>query len=365
MSITPGLCIDLETTITSKIPDKIRPKGTKRFETRIIEIGAVNWTSPNEKWGCIVNPIPKTVKLASASELFDYLRQIHQRPTRTINFWSKVLVSRRSLTAEMFKNPESPEVWLERNIKTRASDFVRWHMTGTGPNFVSEETALLELIKFTKNRPWLAHNGNSFDFKVLEGCSLRCGLPIPTNIKKYDTLRIFRKLIPGHESYSQPKLYKALFKRNYNAHVAIDDAKALAELCVYLQNSSSKSETVPDQPKNKVKKSVSDQGQVYRMNLTFGQKQNNSGLRGAPQTKQPHKPQTTLPHKTQTKLPHNPLTIVRRLRGVGPKTVAALALVNIETIGQFKTMYKSNGLAWLKDVLPYGVSWRTISEQLK
>jgi DNA polymerase III epsilon subunit-like protein len=340
MSIVPGLCIDLETTITSKISDKIRPKGTKRFETRIIEIGAVNWKSPQEKWGCIVNPIPKTVKLASASELFDYLRQIHQRPIRTINFWSKVLVSRRSLTAEMFGNPESPEVWLERNIKTRASDFVRWHMTGSGPKFVSEETALLELIKFTKNRAWLAHNGNSFDFKVLEGCSLRCGLPIPPNIKKYDTLRIFRKIIPGQESYSQPKLYKALLKRNYNAHVAIDDAKALAELCVYLQNSSPGPVSDKSQDKIHLKK------HVPRMNLTFVK----------PHTKSPS------PH---IKSPHNSLSVVRRLRGVGPKTVAALALVNIKTIGQFKTMYKNNGIAWLKDVLPYGVSWRTISEQLK
>ena len=55
--IPSGFCIDLETTIASKIPDDIRPPGKKRFETRIIEIGAVHWKDPNKKWGCIVNPL--------------------------------------------------------------------------------------------------------------------------------------------------------------------------------------------------------------------------------------------------------------------------------------------------------------------
>ena len=85
--IPSGFCIDLETTITSKIPDDIRPPGKKRFETRIIEIGAVHWKDPNKKWGCIVNPLPSKVLLESPNDLFDLLRHINQEPDTTLDFW--------------------------------------------------------------------------------------------------------------------------------------------------------------------------------------------------------------------------------------------------------------------------------------
>ena len=55
--IPVGFCVDLETTIAGRIPDNIRPRGKKRFETRIIEIGAVHCKDPQQQFKCLVNPI--------------------------------------------------------------------------------------------------------------------------------------------------------------------------------------------------------------------------------------------------------------------------------------------------------------------
>ena len=209
--IPNGLCVDLETTITSKIPDNIRRSGFKRYETRIIEIGAVSWKNPSIRWGCIVNPISKSIPLQSTKDLFEHLLNIHQNPTRTINFWSRVLVKRKSLNRNMFLYPEDPEVWLARQIDHRTKDFVRWHnQPKLGPAFLSEKTALQQLLTFTRKnntKHWLAHNGNSFDFKVLKGCAERHNLVLPHDIGMTDTLKLFRKYLPGHKSYSQPILY--------------------------------------------------------------------------------------------------------------------------------------------------------------
>ena len=229
-----GLCIDLETTITGRVPDKIRPRGQKRYETRVIEIGAIDWKS-GRHWGCLVNPLKKLFN--TSAELFQHLRDIHQKPDATLDFWSKVLVKRGAITPNMVGG-EPPVVWLARTTANRANDFVRWFRAPeTGPAFVSERAALQGLVAFTRQHErdtWLAHNGKSFDFKVLAGAAERHGLVLPQHIQQVDTLHVFRKAIPGHKSYSQPVLYQAIFGHKYNAHVAIDDAKALARLCKHV-----------------------------------------------------------------------------------------------------------------------------------
>ena len=229
-----GLCIDLETTITGRVPDKIRPRGQKRYETRVIEIGAIDWKS-GRHWGCLVNPLTKPFN--TSTDLFQHLRDIHQKPDATLDFWSKVLVKRGAITPNMVGG-EPPVVWLARTTVNRANDFVRWFRAPeTGPAFVSERVALQGLVAFTRQHErdtWLAHNGKSFDFKVLAGVADRHGLVLPHHIQQVDTLHVFRKAIPGHKSYSQPVLYQAIFGHKYNAHVAIDDAKALARLCKHV-----------------------------------------------------------------------------------------------------------------------------------
>lgn len=346
MTIPNGVCLDLETTITHKIPDHIRPPGQKRYETRIIEIGAVLWHNPNLTYRAIVNPIGKNVKLNTSQDLFQHLRDIHQHPTRTLNFWSRVLVKGKVLTRDMFHQPEDPEVWLARRIDTRVKDFVRWHKyPKTGPTFVSEEKALRGLLSFTEKHTvnaWLAHNGHSFDYKVLQGCAMRCNMTIPKHIQTLDTLKIFRKVVPGLKSYSQPVFYKHVFDRHYNAHIAIDDARALSDLCRHLgHNTVQHISTTPAKNSIHVAKKKS-------MDLTF-------------------------PIKSDRNVSSNHVRIAKKkigtkvtsLKGIGPKTAAALAVLNIVNVQQLCAAYKKNGKEWLKDILPYGARWRIISQSIE
>lgn len=354
-----GFCVDLETTIASKVPDSVRPKGQKRFETRIIEIGAVHVAKQSLKWGCIVNPLPKDAHLNTAQDLIALLRSMYQRPDATIDFWSKVLVKRKSLTHNMFLNDEPPEVWLNRTTMNRAKDFVRWHnLPESGPKFVTETQALRKLVEFTQSEPtWYAHNGRSFDFKILKGCGLRCG--IRYSVCEIDTLREFRKRMPGHKSYSQPTLYRNIFKRGYNAHVAIDDATALSELCCYVKTHNSKTtchkttrgNNVPAVSKPNVSPlqlpaaAVSDTTKT--MNLTFRLRDVTS-------------------HKVsfQKKARRQKSRGVTALRGIGTKTAQALSQINIATCQQLKAEFDKRGVEWLQRIVPKGVRWRVVAHSI-
>ena len=334
---TTGYCIDLETTIASKIPDKVRPKGEKRFETRIIEIGAVHVTK-GRQWGCLVNPLPPGAMLSTPSDLFALLRGMYQKPDATIDFWSSVLVKRKSLRADMFLENEPPLVWSNRTTVNRAKDFVRWHNNPSlGPSFVSERKALQQLVEFTKDQPtWYAHNGRSFDFKVLKGCGQRCNLQY--TVKEIDTLYEFRTRLPGYKSYSQPILYKALFNQSYNAHVAIDDALALKRLCAYAVGSQgSRPPTSRTTPRTTPTSRTTVKGK-RTMQLTF-----KKGSLGPNVTNGP---------------------VVTKLRGVGPKTSKVLASEGIYTIKQFKVRFDNGGVPWLRKILPKGVRWRVVAHSV-
>lgn len=357
MMIPKGLCVDLETTLTLKIPNHVRPVGEKRYETRLLEIGAVAWDNPTLTFGCLVNPIPPRETIQSPKELFDYMLSAYQHPTRTLQFWSKVLVRRNSLTRDMFLVTEHPEVWLARHVEHRAKDFVRWHNEpSTGPDFIGEREALKRLLAWSKKHAmdtWLAHNGRSFDFKVLEGVAQRHCLQIPKTIKQLDTLHLFRKHVPGHKSYSQPLLYKAIFNKPYNAHVAIDDAKALAKLCKHVATAAkpgatakpSVPETPPNSPQHPLRTPLSTK---KKMDLTFTLKGAPKALKGAPKA------------KVHFALGRN----VQRLRGIGPKTASALSVVGITTVQQLKDKYDKHGAQWLRNILPAGVRWRVIAHSI-
>jgi DNA polymerase III epsilon subunit-like protein len=355
-----GICLDLETTIAGKCGHRI--PGTKRYETRITEIGCVNWQNPEETFGCLVNPVPINVKLGNGKSLINWLKDNYQKPAPTINFWAKVLTNRGSLSKEMFINPEPPEIWNRMTAANKANDFARWHNTpGIGPQMLTEKDALQELFAFTAGRAWIAHNGNSFDYKVLQGAALRTGVAIPDTIKKHDSLKIFRKSIPGYKSYSQPKLYSAIFKRDYNAHVAKDDAWALAELCRYVSNKQSTNK-VPQGTPNKVPRGTpmtTLQGtpatpkkvpKKKPMDLTFGTI-----------TRTKKTLQKTYVNKNYTT---QKISKLIQIRGIGPKSIAAMATVGVFTILQLKEKVKTDR-NWLKNTLPFGTKHNQVYKELQ
>lgn len=361
-SIPDGICVDLETTIAGKIPDSARPKGKKRYETRLLEVGAVLWRDPTETFGCLVNPIPSETPLQSCEDLFQWLRSIYQKPEVTINFWSRVLVKRDSLTSDMFRRKEAPLVWLGRNAKDKALDFVHWHNhPSDGPDFVTESQALKGLIAFGSGRDWLAHNGKSFDYKVLEGCAQRTGFPIPASVKQHDTLFLFRKMLPGHKSYSQPRLYSALFGQTYNAHVAIDDAKALAHLCRHValvKTRPPKAQATRDPPQTLVLSSTTEKAPSpacarVPMQLAFKVRRPRATLLNPP-----------LIGPARTRAAHIPPKTLRHIKGIGPKSVAALAALSITTVAGLKEQVNLHGAEWIRDNLPFGVNWRVVSKTI-
>jgi len=359
--IPSGICLDLETTITLKIPDHIRPPGYKRYETRIIEIGAALWQKPHIRYQALVNPVCRSASIGTAKELFQHLTDLHQHPTRTLNFWSTVLVKRKSLTRAMLG--EAPEVWLARQVDSRAKTFVKWHNEPeTGPAFVTEKEGLLGLLAFTKKHEantWLAHNGNSFDYKVLDGCAERHALLIEPDIQKLDTLKLFRKQLPGHQSYSQPVLYENLFREKYNAHVAIDDAIALSRLCEHCNANTATTAvtatgktTTRTTAKKKMNLTVTATGKTTtrttakkKMNLTFGI-QATSNVQKATSNVQ--------------KLHGN----VQKLHGIGPKSAAALSVIGICTVHELRAQYHKGGSEWLQSILPYGVQWKVVAHSI-
>ena len=343
-----GICLDLETTIAGKCGHRI--PGTKRYETRITEIGCVNWQNTEETFGCLINPVPATVKLENGKSLINWLKDNYQKPAPTINFWANVLTNRGSLSKEMFINPEPPEIWNRMTAINKSNDFARWHNTpGIGPQMLTEKDALQELFAFTAGRAWIAHNGNSFDYKVLQGAALRTGVAIPDTIKKHDSLRIFRKSIPGYKSYSQPKLYSAIFKNDYNAHVAIDDAKALAELCRYVANKQSPNKVPRGTPMTTLQGTPATPKKVPKikpMDLTFGT--------------------NTRTKKISLQKNYNVQKITKliQIRGIGPKSIAMLSTVGVFTILQLKQKVKTNR-NWLKNTLPFGVNHKKIAVELE
>ena len=374
MLIPKGICVDLETTIAGKCDHRIN--GEKRYVTRILEIGAVNWCNPSETFGCLVNPIPEEVSLNSAKDLIDWLQTNYQKPTPTIQFWSKVLVNGNSLTANMFLHPEDPQIWLRQSAANKAKDFIRWRNNPTlGPTFVSEKQGLQQLIAFTKNRDWLAHNGNSFDYKVLQGCSNRTDVIIPDSIRKFDSLKIFRTTIPGYKSYSQPKLYSAIFKKDYNAHIAIDDAKALAELCQYVTEQTGQTEQKTEETGQRCA-TTEETGQretkteFPKMNLKFGSPMNLKF--GETKTEFP---KMNLQFGSPMNLKFGSIvknkqvgfkkTKLSQIRGIGPKTIAALAILNVLTISQLKAKIKINGTEWLKNNIPFGANHKQIYKNIQ
>ena len=254
----------------------------------------------------------------------------------------------------MFSVEESPEVWLARQVGHRARDFIRWHNApATGPMFLSEKKALTGLIRFTleyEHPLWLAHNGASFDFKVLQGCAERHSVHMPKHIQNVDTLKLFRKYLPGHKSYSQPVLFEKLFKRKYNAHVAIDDAKALATLCQHTARTTvlANAEGTVQKPKPHLKKTSKPHLKKTSMDLTFP------------------KNRPVIQHSKDTKrmTKHHHSKSVLRLKGIGPKTAGALTAIGIETIHQLTQQYKRGGSKWLKSILPYGARWKVIAQSI-
>jgi len=195
-------------------------KGFKRTDTMIIEIALYGkhdeeFVRPRS-FQRLVNPL---ASYATKEEVIDSLHASGQNPEKSINFWTKLLIEKKLLGSH-----------LRRAEFDAKADAISSVLTDKADEFVTVESALKDALAFGTGYTWIAHNGRAFDQKIAEGNCAKLKIDIPSSITFKDSLPLFRSRLPGQPSYSQPILYKSLFKDKYMAHHALEDAKALHKM---------------------------------------------------------------------------------------------------------------------------------------
>lgn len=190
------LCYDLEACFLAK--------GGKREFQRILEIGMVKG---NKTFQRLVNPV-------GDGDVIETLKEKGQDPVKTVHFWTKLLTEKKYLNTAV-----------RRKSTNQKAAAIRL-LLNTSDDFVSEESALRDAAEFGKDLLWIAHNGKSFDNRIMAGYMGRLKIPPP---KFEDSLPVLRRKL-DLTSYSQPNIYRSLFKDKYFAHHALEDAKALRRI---------------------------------------------------------------------------------------------------------------------------------------
>ncbi len=126
-----------------------------------------------------------------------------------------------------FTSLVNPEIEIPDYITSLTG--IDYTMVANAPTF--KEIAK-EILTITNDSIFVAHNVN-FDFNVIRGEFNR--LKIPFRRKKLCTVRLSRKLLPGHKSYSLGKLCTALNISLVDRHRARGDAEATVKLFQLLQ----------------------------------------------------------------------------------------------------------------------------------
>lgn len=208
------LTYDLETTFIKR--------GKKRADTMIIEIALYGKDSPKGRalmhYQTLVNPL---VQYSTGEQVRDSLDSNGQKINNSINFWVKLLIEKKMINSAV-----------KRKSINDQSDVIAKVLTDQADKFKPVDVALKEALRFGQGFKWIAHNGTSFDSKIIKGNCEK--LEIPQEIDFSDSLHLFKHHLKGEPSYSQPILYKSLFNDKYMAHHALEDAKALHKMLVHV-----------------------------------------------------------------------------------------------------------------------------------
>ena len=233
-----GCTVDLETSFLSK--------GYHRTDQRILEIGAASLDT-DDTFNVLVHPFE--THLPSGKELVQQLISMGQQAMPTIDFWITILEKKNiirkvkrsnDIKADYIANIINQNIKYEDKHTKNVPRSKRLQALTTRKDnpkifMVTQLTAIAALQRFTKTygNIWYAHNGKSFDFKILDATAKRVSMN-NLHIQKIDTLHLFKQQHKGLTSYSQPNLFKHFIKGTYNAHVALDDAIALKQLMTHL-----------------------------------------------------------------------------------------------------------------------------------
>jgi DNA polymerase III subunit epsilon len=111
---------------------------------------------------------------------------------------------------------------------------ISWYvskLTGITDEMVSQEPDFCDIAekiyRLLENRIFVAHNVN-FDYNIVKNSLAKCGFDVPH--KRLCTLRLSRTILPGYKSYGLGNITQTLGISLTNAHRAMGDAMATAEL---------------------------------------------------------------------------------------------------------------------------------------
>ena len=95
----------------------------------------------------------------------------------------------------------------------------------------------IDFLKASKSRVVLAaHNGRVFDSRILVKALFKENLSdaFQSVVMGFlDTLPLFKKLLPGRQSYKQESLVKDCLNKSYDVHNSLEDVKSLRNLLLY------------------------------------------------------------------------------------------------------------------------------------
>ena len=183
------IAYDLETCIMQR--------GYTRDKALILEIGAVDVLAPERTFHCFVNPCigPQTKET--------YLKSLVEHGAR-----------------------EYPT--------KRHAENIRYDPTNAIPLHLAMEQFLEFLTDGDPSHLVLsAHNGRSFDDKIVSGSLQRCNLRWPPNIRFLDSYHaVSKKAWPARRSYKLQTLHRNFCPENSSLkwHTALDDSIALSHL---------------------------------------------------------------------------------------------------------------------------------------
>ncbi|WP_179007231.1 exonuclease domain-containing protein [Winogradskyella forsetii] len=123
-----------------------------------------------------------------------------------------------SIVIDEFTSLINPESYIPTHITALTG--IDNALVADAPTF--EEVAQ-DILNITEDTIFVAHNVN-FDYNIINGEFKRIGMEFTR--KKLCTVRLSRRLIPGHRSYSLGKLCKALDINLVDRHRARGDAEA-------------------------------------------------------------------------------------------------------------------------------------------
>ena len=237
-SVRKFLCYDLEACFVQR--------GCKRGETKILEVA---FKTKNKSFQCLVNPL---TSYQSGLEVIQSLDSMKQHVDNTLNFWTKLLIGKKALPSSLKRKPtiekaEQISILLKRSDiameyedaegmmqslarneddEDKAKDDIRTRDDSFDQLFYTPDEAIKGMLKEAKGIDiWVAHNGKSFDEKVLRGHDHDFD-----HVTFVDSLHLLKYILPGKPSYSQPLLYQQLFSKKYFAHHALEDAVALHKI---------------------------------------------------------------------------------------------------------------------------------------